>query len=110
MDTVALLKNCLESLSYSIALLGFALSLQGALKALQKQKIASKILLLCLYLISLPMAFCLAVIMEVGVTGLWTGFALGQIMIIILYALMLYHTDWQAVFKLNKERKLTQED
>ena len=34
MDTVACLRLCLESLSVSIALLGFALSLQGALKAL----------------------------------------------------------------------------
>ena len=36
MDTAALLKNCLESLSGAIALQGFALSLQGALKALQQ--------------------------------------------------------------------------
>ena len=66
--------------------------------------------MLCLYLISLPMAFFLAVSIEVGVKGLWTGFALGQIIIIVLYVFLLHNTDWQAVFKLNRERKLAQEN
>ena len=56
------------------------------------------------------MAFFLAVSIEVGVKGLWTGFALGQIIIIVLYVFLLHNTDWQAVFKLNRERKLAQED
>ena len=61
MDTVALLKLCLESLAVSIALLGPALSLQGALKALQKQVLASRVLLLSLYIVSLPMSFYVSV-------------------------------------------------
>ena len=105
MDTLALLSNTLQSLSYSIALLGFTLSLQGTLRALQKQKVASQVLLLSLYLVSLPMAFWLAVDSQVGVTGLWTGFALGQVVTIFLYGFLILHVDWHEVFRLNRERK-----
>ena len=105
MDTVALLRLCLESLAVSIALLGGALSLQGALKALQKQVLASRVLLLSLYIVSLPMAYYLAIDLEVGIHGLWTGFALGQIAIIFFYAFLMMHMDWEDVFKLNRDRK-----
>ena len=105
-DTLALLRHCLRSLAVSISLLGFALSLQGALKALQKQNIASWILLLSLYGISLPVAYFLAIRMEVGVTGLWTGFSAGQVFVTVLYAWILaFRTDWQEVFQINRDRK-----
>ena len=67
--------------------------------------IASKILICCFYLISLPMAWWLSIELEVGVTGLWRGFALGQIVIVLLYAFFIYHISWQDVFRLNRDRK-----
>lgn len=76
-DTLAPLKNCFMSLSVSICLLGPLLSLQGALKALQKQEVASRILLKSLYGVSLPLSYLLSCTFEIGMTGLWTGFAIG---------------------------------
>lgn len=96
-DTVALLERCLESLSFSLATLGAALSLQAVMKALLQQVIASKILMMCLYFISLPMAWWLSIELEVGVTGLWRGFCLGQVVVVLLYAFLIYHIDWQAI-------------
>lgn len=93
-DTLAVLRYCLRSLAVSISLLGFALSLQGALKALQKQNIASWILLLSLYGVSLPMSYFLAIKLEVGITGLWTGFSVGQAFVTTLYGIILLRTDW----------------
>lgn len=94
------------SQALSIAILGFCLSIQGTLKALQKQRLASRILLFCLYAISLPAAYTLSIGLEIGVKGLWSGFAIGQLCITISYVVVYSRTDWQAVFQLNRERKL----
>ena len=102
MDTVALLKHCMKTVALCIIILGPTMSLQGALKALQKQKIASKVLLTCYYCISLPVAYGLSVELEVGVTGLWTGMALGQLVIPLIYAYLFYNIDWRDVFELNR--------
>ena len=104
-DTVFLLERCLRSCAISIALLGFLCSLQGTLKALQKQKLASRILLVCLYAISLPISYILSIELEIGVTGLWTGFAAGQTCITVLYIIVFLRTSWQEVFEINRERK-----
>ena len=66
---------------------------------------ASQVLLLALYLVSLPMAYWLAVDMQAGVNGLWVGFALGMAVTCLLYAFLYVHVDWQEVFRLNRERK-----
>ena len=100
-----LLKRCLQSLAFSITLLGPLLGLQGTLKALQKQEVAYKILLLSLYGVSLPAAYILSCVIEIGVTGLWTGFAIGQTVIVLLYLAEYLKTDWKAVFKLNQDRR-----
>ena len=56
------------------------------------------------------MAHWLAVDMEDGVTGLWKGFALGQIVVCFLYAVVFQGTDWQEVFLLNRRRKQEEQE
>ena len=105
MDVVALLTTCLESLALSHAICGFNLSLQGALKALKKQVLASRILLLCLYTLSLPMAYTLSIGFGIGVKALFMGFAIGQAINSLLYLGLVLKTDWQEVFEMNREEK-----
>lgn len=93
-ETIPVLTECLKSLSIAMATVGAVLSLQAIMKALLMQVIASKILILCFYLISLPMAWWVAMEMGVGVTGLWPGLASGMIIIAILYAFFIWHSDW----------------
>ena len=40
------------------------------------------------------MAYTLSIGLEVGVTGLWTGMAMGQVLIPILYAYLFYNINW----------------
>ena len=65
-DSVAILSPAFKALSFMIALISQMMTLQGTLKALLHQRIASIILVLCLYLVSLPMAYFLAFDMGVG--------------------------------------------
>ena len=62
-------------------------------------------LILSLYCVSLPMAFFLSVVFEIGVTGLWTGFACGQLVTAALYAFMLFHVSWKDLFAQNRSLK-----
>ena len=64
---------------------------------------ATRILLGCLYFVSLPTAYLLAIYFEIGVTGLWTGFSMGQITMIILYMLIVLKVDWQEVIERNRQ-------
>lgn len=99
LDTVPVLQICLQTCGFNLFLAGATLSFQGSLKALKRQKIASKVLLISMYAVSLPMSYFLSVYMEWGVSGLWGGFSSGQIIIAIIYLYLLMHMDWEkAVF------------
>ena len=102
MDTVALLRYCMQQVSTCLFITGTTLSLQGALKALQQQDIASRVLLTCYYMVSLPMAFAISVLFEVGITGLWKGMSIGQALIPTIYAYIFINIDWMDVFELNR--------
>ena len=56
-------------------------------------------------MIALPMAYTLSVQFEVGVTGLWTGMAIGQILIPTIYAYLFINIDWMDVFELNRRQR-----
>ena len=66
------------------------------MKALQKQRNASIILVLCLYIVSLPMAYWFAFGLNKGVQGLWWGFSIGYIPSFILYLIEISRIDWAA--------------
>ena len=87
-DTVALLIPVLETLALPLFINGLVQSIQGTLKSLQQQKIASRILILGLYLAGLPSASFLAVDYEYGVHGLWIGYGIGEGVILFLYLLI----------------------
>lgn len=98
-DTAATLAVVLESLIPQIWLISQVLCLQGTLKAVQRQRIASSVLILCLYLVSLPMATWLAFDEQMGVKGLWLGFSLGNIPVIFMYVIIIFAIDWNLVIE-----------
>jgi MATE family multidrug resistance protein len=94
LDVVPVLSNVIRSLFVPIIFFAFTLIPQGALKALRQQKNAAYSLLFCFYFISLPSAYYLAMHTELGVQGLWMGFAVGQIVLFLLYNWLIMRTDW----------------
>ena len=56
-------------------------------------------LILCLYLVSLPMATWLAFDEQMGVKGLWLGFSLGNIPVIFMYVIIIFAIDWNLVIE-----------
>ena len=98
-ETVPVVQNALVYGCLTIFLFPFTMTLQGALRALKLQKIASITLIICLYVIALPMAFYLSNYTELGVAGLWVGYSCGQIVIFFLYALIYAHVDWRMVIE-----------
>ena len=61
------------------------------------------------YGVSIPLAFVFAIKMEYGEPGLWIGVGIGQVLMVIFYAIILYRADWLAVFQLNNERMIQDE-
>lgn len=96
-DQLGTLTRCLQIMSLSLFLLATINCLQGTLKAVQMQREASMSLVMSLYLMSLPMAAYLAYDHELGVIGLWMGFSLGQLPVILAYLLIIYQIDWHSV-------------
>ena len=95
-DTIGSLSLTFKAESFTLALFGQVLTLQGTMKALQKQRNASIILVLCLYIVSLPMAYWFAFGLNKGVQGLWWGFSIGYIPSLILYLIEISRIDWLA--------------
>ena len=73
------------------------------------QKEASLVLVMSLYIVSLPMAAYLAYDRELGVIGLWTGFSLGLLPVNLAYLLIIYQIDWHSVSALLLEQRVQRE-
>ena len=48
----------------------------------------------------------MAIKFKIGVKGLWMGFSVGQVFVTLMYGLAYLRTDWQALFIMNRERKI----
>lgn len=58
-----------------------------------------------MYLVALPMARILALDMQVGITGLWAGFACGYLPVIGLYIFFIFQIDTNAVVQEARMRR-----
>lgn len=79
-------------------------SLQGVIRALNVQKRASLIAIASHYMVSLPLAFLLTFLFEMGVKGLWIGMTFGVMLEAIFYVRLVLNTDWQDVANEAQER------
>lgn len=79
-------------------------SLQGVIRALNVQKRASLIAIASHYMVSLPLAFLLTFLLEMGVKGLWIGMTFGVMLEAIFYVRLVLNTDWQDVANEAQER------
>ena len=74
-----------------------------------QHRIASIVVVLCMYLVSLPMARILALDMQVGITGLWAGFACGLLPVICLYIFFIFQIDTALVVEEARMRRISQQ-
>ena len=70
-------------------------SMQGVIRALDVQKSASYIALAAFYLVTIPLAFVLVFVGEMGISGLWTGLLVGLVIEGTFYTRLVLKTDWQ---------------
>jgi MATE family multidrug resistance protein len=76
---------------------GIQVNLQATIKGLGLQEKAQFISLLSFFIIGLPCSYLCGITFKYGLNGLWYGFAVGLIFLVILYSLLLIRTDWNSV-------------
>jgi multidrug resistance protein, MATE family len=69
-------------------------TLLGTMKALNLQNLAMLINAVTYYVFMVPLAYYFTFKREMGVTGIWVGFALGILHQICAYLLAIHRTDW----------------
>ena len=69
-------------------------SLQGVIRALGIQRVASYYSLASYYLLGIPLALVLTFVFDMGVIGLWTGIFAGLCLIAIIFLRLVIKTDW----------------
>lgn len=76
---------------------GFQGTINGALKGIEKQMLVTYSTLIAYYIICIPLVFCLTYSwgLNMGVKGIWIGFGLANAILIILYVIVLFTTDWK---------------
>ena len=72
-------------------------SLQGVIRALNVQKIASFISLASFYLITIPVSFVLVFVCDMRIRGLWIGTVIGVFLNAVMFTRLVFKTDWQVV-------------
>ena len=83
-------------------------SLQGVIRALGIQRVASYYSLASYYLLGIPLALALAFMGNMGVIGLWAGIGVALSLIAIIFTLLVVKTDWYKVAE-EAERRVLEE-
>jgi len=60
--------------------------------------------LVCNYGILLPSSLLLAFFFKMGVYGLWLGFLIGSLSILVWYGRLIYNMDWEQILKDSEQR------
>ena len=92
-----LLVKCIPILALKFIPDGYQGFATGVIRALGKQKEASKITLIVAYLVTLPVACILAFVFKMGVSGLIIGSAVSHVLQTILYSKLILNEDWEQV-------------
>ena len=75
----------------------FQLFLQGPIKALGRQNVASVISVICNYVLGIPCCLLLAFKMEMGLKGLAIGIGVAQTSMTICFLALILLSDWQGI-------------
>ena len=78
--------------------------LQGPIRAIGKQGVASVISVVAYYAIALPASLYLCFAMDYGIGGLWLGIMLGSAAQTVLFTILLMLADWQTIAKQSIDR------
>ena len=96
--------KCLPILALKFIPDGFQGFATGVIRALGKQKEASKITLCVAYLVTIPVACIFTFVFNMGVAGLVCGSACSHILQSILYLRLILKQDWDVISKNAVER------
>ena len=69
----------------------------GCVRALGIQASVALVTLACFYLLSIPFACFFAFVRGNGIAGLWLGYFLGILVLMIIVAWMTFKEDWQDI-------------
>jgi len=90
-------KQLLLSVLYIYLLLvffdGLQVGLSGTLKGIGKQNAATVAMIISYYFVALPLIYYLAFELNMQVTGIWIGFSLGIIALLVVYLFILKNTN-----------------
>ena len=87
----------LKLLALSYLFEGMQIYLQGPIRALGLQKIASYYTIAAFYIFGIPIACVLSVKLNFGIYGLQIGFGSAVLVQCLSYAIILLKTDWQSI-------------
>jgi len=68
---------------------------QGCVRALGTQSSVALVTIACFYLLSIPFACYFAFVRGNGILGLWVGYFIGILVLMIIVAWMTLKEDWQ---------------
>ena len=89
---------------------GMQVYLQGLIRGLGLQEVASYIALACYWLLGIPLAIVLTFVFDIGVVGLFGGFIAATGFQCLLYFVILVRTNWQEIADLAAERIKKEEE
>ena len=75
---------------------GIQVALSGTLKGIGKQNAATISMIISYYLVALPLIYLLAFNLDMQVKGIWFGFLMGIIALLVIYLIVLKQTNFKA--------------
>jgi len=78
--------------------------LSGIIKGLGKQKLASYGVLVGYYFVAMPLIYFFAFVENWKVLGIWFGFSAAIVLLLVVFALIIYKSDWDEQLKLIRAR------
>ena len=76
----------------------------GIIRALGIQEKVVLITIACFYLLSVPLAAYQAYVVKDGIAGLWLGYFAGIVFLLLIIAVYILRTDWDAIAKEAEQR------
>ena len=91
--------KCLYSYTIAYGLDAVQVMLQGVIKGLGIQQRAQNSALVSFFCVGLPSAYLLAFHYGYGIEGLWYGYSIGLLILVLLYSFLIFTADWNEIVK-----------
>ena len=91
--------KCLYSYTIAYGLDAVQVMLQGVIKGLGIQQRAQNSALVSFFFVGLPSAYLLAFHYGYGIEGLWYGYSIGLLILVLLYSFLIFTADWNEIVK-----------